>query len=304
MRVIGLILLVTWCTWLKAQVPISNLWLSTITEQRAQTQNELLIDAQWTQLTFSDGYSNQPYFVDPTSVLFTEMHTKEGQSQTDIWRLNIANKQQTRISNSLHSEYSPTPLLIGDNISVIKVNELGKQELWELSQGKPIKHWFSEIEPVGYHVWINPESALLFVLGEPHRLELAYEGRESIVIDTNIGASLWRIPGSYEFSYSKVIAPGKSELRSFSPLSQETKKLADLPEGADYYTWTPSGVLLTATSSAIHSWDKSSKTWKQILQTSKLCPGGITRMAVGPKSPEASYAESKYSLVLVCQSVK
>src|SRR4051812_9271744 len=62
------------------------------------------------------GYNNQPYFMaDGRSVLYTSNRNK----QTDIYRYDVASGKTTQVTDTSESEYSPTLMPDGKNISVV-----------------------------------------------------------------------------------------------------------------------------------------------------------------------------------------
>src|SRR6266571_3420478 len=64
------------------------------------------------------GYNNQPSFLpDGKSILYTSIREK----QADIYRYDLRAASTTQVTNTPESEYSPTMMLDGKSISVVRV---------------------------------------------------------------------------------------------------------------------------------------------------------------------------------------
>jgi len=234
-----------------AQAPVStDIWLGQL-----NWVNEKVVIEGLRKLTDLPRYTNQPYFFDEKTLYFTQSVMMNGVDQTDIFRLDVATLQIQNLTNSQDSEYSPTPMPNNQGLSVIKVNDSGKQELWQLNwEGNTVAHLLPGIEPIGYQVWVDDNHLMLFVLGEPHMLVKAdirdASDSSGAVVDTNIGPSLWRIPDSDFFSYT-VEELTAEETRWRLKFQHAKYNLASgvksilLPKAGYYYAWTPQGHILT-----------------------------------------------------------
>lgn len=273
--------------FVNAQTPSgSNLWIG----QLVKDGNELLIE-DLKQITKNNAYTNQPYFLDEDTLLYTQAIDDESISaseQTDIFQINLINGDTSNITNSSTSEYSPTPMpeLVG--LSVIRVNESGKQELWQLDlDGKPIRNLLPKIEPVGYHVWINQHELMLFVLGEPHKLVRADVRQPSSlgeVLDSNPGPSLFNIPNSKFFSYTQKKSsnseePWRLKIQSFANPSSIVVDSVSLPHSAYYYAWSHHGDLLTSDNGQLVAMDLS-KNDRRFRTVKGACKTSVSRIAV------------------------
>ncbi len=245
------------------------------------------------RLTDNDHYTNQPYFFDNSNLYYTQMIELDGIEQTDVMHFNLKTGELKNVTQSLESEYSPTPMLGKRAMSVIRVDANGLQELWEINaQGIPQKNITPSIEPVGYQVWLSKDEVALFVLGEPHTLQRVtlLEDSEStgIIIDNNIGASLVKFMRSPFMLYSQNI--DKNYLKSYHPKQNKSQNIVRLPENSEYFTVTPLGTLLTSDGEKIwyrrfiHKGDRISpfSKWNSIELEHENCGSGISRMAVSP----------------------
>ena len=249
-----------------------------------------------TALTNRADYDNQPFFLpDGETLLITSAIVEQGQEQMDSILYHFPSRKSRNITNSKFSEYSPTLMPNGSDISVIKVIA-DKQKLWRYplmktsaEEGLP-SELLKDVEPVGYHAWIDSSQVLLFVLGQPHTLQLAnIDTQTSQIIDRNIGASLYKIPGTDLMSYTATKDEGDNplwDLKSFDPKTQKIKVLSKLPAGAYYYGWSGDGLAIAAQGSVLKQWDikHPSQNWQVFADLSETCPKGITRLTTNAQN--------------------
>jgi Tol biopolymer transport system component len=237
-----------------------------------------------TNISNSPGYDNQPSFVPDGSAILFASQRGEG-NQTDIYRYDIASRAVTRLTNTPESEYSPIVTPDGKTFSVIRQGTDGSQYLWryDLTGGNG-RQALANVNPVGYHVWTDETHLLLFVLGgqgKPNTLQYADTATGTAeVIDSSIGRSLLRRPGTDTFSYVSRPAGGRWVVKSFDP---KTRALATIVETVDQNTsedcaWLPDGRLLMASGSKIMAWTSGSG-WTELADFSASGTGRITRLA-------------------------
>lgn len=251
------------------------------------------------KITDTPTYTNQPYFFNSDRTLaYTQMVTADSTGQTDIFVYDFASNTSKNLSNSPSSEYSPTPMPDGKGLSVIRVNAQGKQELWSLGidSGVATQNLLPAVEPVGYHVWDGKTKVLLFVLGEPHTLRLASVNQQmdqGRVLDTGIGPSLWAIPGSSLFSYSKQIDDNTWQLRAVDTAKKTSVALINMPDGSYYYAWSPKGYAVTAVGNKLYQWQYKSDAskWTEFADLSAVCSVGVSRL---------SFSQQGDKIALVC----
>jgi hypothetical protein len=243
------------------------------------------------KITDTSSYTNQPYFINGDSALvYTQMIKGVNISQMDIFVYDFATQSSTNLSNSLTSEYSATPTPDGKELSVIRVNSEGKQELWSLqfNDGEAIKNLLPGVEPVGYHVWDGATKVLLFVLGEPNTLRLASINKPTDlgrVLDTKIGPSLWSIPNSNLYSYTKNIDETTWQLRSVNTQTNSAAALVNMLVGSVYYAWSPESYAVTAVKNKLYQWkyESGDNKWTEFVDLTEQCPGDISRVSFSSK---------------------
>jgi dipeptidyl aminopeptidase/acylaminoacyl peptidase len=237
-------------------------------------------------VTTRPGYDNQPNFVPSGhAFLYTSVH-EDGQA--DIYRYDLDRRTSSRITTTRESEYSPTPLPKGAGFSVVRVEADSTQRLWAFAaDGTHPRLVLDSIKPVGYHAWGDDHTLILFVLGTPSTLQIADANsptRWGEIIARDIGRSLQRIPGRKAVSFVQRDSVAGSWLEEVDARTHQVTKLVKAPAGADFFVWTPSGIVLTASGTTLYQWDpQRGGNWETV---SDFAPAGltnVTRLAVSPK---------------------
>lgn len=228
------------------------------------------------------GYNNQPSFLpDGRGILYTSIRDK----QADIYRYDLRASSTTQVTNTPESEYSPTLMLDGKSISVVRVEADGTQRLWKfpLAGGSPALV-LEKIKPVGYHLWIDQDTLALFVLGKPNTLQLVdlRSGKAEWVAD-NPGRILRRVPHQNKFSFVHKVSDQEWLIKTFDLKTRSVATFIKTFPGAEDYAWTPGGVLLMANGSKLFARKESDWAWVELADLSSAGLKNITRIAVSPK---------------------
>lgn len=220
---------------------------------------------------------------DGHGILYTSIRNK----QADIYRYDLRDEATTQVTNTPESEYSPTLMPDGKNISVVRVEADGKtQRLWKfpLDGGAP-SLILENIKPVGYHLWIDDHTLALFVLGDsgkPNFLE-TYDMRtqESEFLVSNPGRVLRKVPNQNKFSFVHKIAERNWEIKAFDLHSHTIASLIATVPGVEDYAWLPNGKLLMAKDSKLFAVvPLTGGKWEEVADFSKAGIKRITRIAV------------------------
>ena len=231
------------------------------------------------------GYNNQPFFLpDGRSVLYTSIRN----GQADIYRYDISSGATRQVTNTPESEYSPTLMPDGKNISVVRVEADGTQRLWRfpLAGGAP-SVILENIKPVGYHWWLDRNTLALFVLGgggKPATLQIAdvRTGKAEIITE-NPGRILRLVPHQDKLSFVHKLSDQEWLIKALDLKTRQISTLIRTLPGSEDYAWTPKGVLLMAKDGKIFKWDQSKdKDWVEIGEFSAGLKS-LTRIAVSPK---------------------
>ena len=232
-------------------------------------------------LTARPGYDNQPSFSpDGSSVYYSS--AREG--QTDIYRYDLGPGRSQPVTATPESEYSPTVMPDPRRLSVIRVERDSTQRLWSFAlDGSAPRLVLDSIKPVGYHVWLNADTLFLFVLGTPATLRRAELGQGTAeILARDIGRTLLGIPGRHAISYVQRDSTG-GWIRSLDPVTGAGENIARLPEGNEFYAWTPQGDLLSARGNRLLRWAAAPQAWETVREFTEPGLQKITRLAVSPR---------------------
>ena len=251
------------------------------------------------------GYDNQPFFApDGGALYFTSDRPVDGPPapplaagqkprgpQTDIYRYDFASRRISRVTTTAESEYSPTVTPDGNHLSVIRVEADGTQRLWRFTiQGGNPSVVLSDVKPVGYHSWLDANTLVLFVLGQPATLQVA-DARtgKAEVVTPNIGQSIQRMPGG-GISFVQQAGEGSARTLTITQITLEhgkpvTKALTPAVAGATqaHVAWTPDGTLLMAHNGSLYAWRAGQTEWKAVADLKAKGLSNVTRLAVSPK---------------------
>lgn len=268
-----------------ANVPSTDIYLADFSER-----GDRLTIGRPADITRRKGYDNQPSFSPDGSALY---YTVIGDDkQADIYRYVLESGAARRMTQTTESEYSPTITPDGKYFSVIRVEADSSQRLWmfPLAGGKP-ELVLEAIKPVGYHVWADSKTLVLFVLGTPNTLQVVdVPSQKAETITANIGRSLHKIPGSGQVSFVQRISDSDLVIKSLDPKSRKIAPLVKMLPGSEYCAWTPAGTLLMATGTKIFKFNPAKdKEWQEAVDLSKDGVKGISRIAVSPKGNKIAF---------------
>jgi dipeptidyl aminopeptidase/acylaminoacyl peptidase len=233
------------------------------------------------------GYDNQPSFTpDGSAILFTS--NRDGR-QTDVYRYDIDTGDLRQLTDTPESEYSPIVTPDGDGFSVIRVEADDRQRLWRFAlDGTGPRLVLEDVEPVGYHAWIDARRVALFVLGatgQPNTLQIADTTTgTSEVITSRIGRSIHTRPGSSIVSFVRMPAEGPWLVEALDPASREVATIARTVDDnrSQDTAWDPAtGRLLMARGSQVWAWERNGG-WRLLGDLGPFGLRNITRIAVNP----------------------
>ncbi len=236
-------------------------------------------------ITESPGYDNQPFFTpDGESILYA---SADGFGQTDIFKYNLKSRSERRLTFSPESEYSPTVTPNGAYISCVILKRDGDQKLWQYPKDGAIPSKLSNKDNVGYHAWLNDSTVYAFVLGTPSTLEsIMLSNDKAKKVASSPGVTIQKIPASNKISFVDMSDKKRWMIKSYNP---DTNSFEDIIHTVDskseFYTWTPSGILLSGDGHKLYKYNpKSDSDWVELADLSDYGIDSFTRLAVSPKS--------------------
>ena len=255
-------------------------------------------------ITNNPGYDNQPFFApDGRSVLFTSVRGTppaggDGSlTRTDVYRYDIGAGTVSRVTQTAEGEYSPTVMLDGRRISVIRVEADGTQRLASIAPSGPkieVDVLLPNVKPVGYHAWADEHTVAMFILGgsgAPATLQVAdMRTGNARVLATDIGRSIQRMPGagaSRRISFVQRERDGDKIALTIKELDPATGQITPLTPAVDGAreadtAWMPDGTLLMAKDGVLYGWKRGQNGWNEVASLTRLSLSGVTRLAVSP----------------------
>jgi len=233
-------------------------------------------------ITHQPGYDNQPWFTpDSRSMLFT---SARGETQTDIYRFDVASRATTRLTQTPESEYSATGMPGGQRFSVIRVEADMTQRLWSFANdGSDPKIVIEALKPVGYHVWIDANNVASFVLGSPNALaHTDVRTGKSDTLARDIGRSLTLLPDKSGFAFVRRVDSTTSMVTAMTWPGRQTSDLFPLPPRTQDLVWLGPGHVFSASGSTLLSRRTGASSWTTVGDFSAAGLTDITRMAVSP----------------------
>ncbi len=237
-------------------------------------------------VTARPGYDNQPFFLRHDRALLYTSVREDGQA--DIYRYELDRKTSIRLTATPESEYSPTPLPADEGFSVVRVEADSTQRLWAFAaDGSQPRIVLDSIQPVGYHAWGDDHTLVLFVLGSPATLQIAdarSPAARGAVIARDIGRSLQRVPGRAAVTFVQRDSVAGPWLEEVDVRTHRVTRLVKTPPGADFFAWTPSGTVLTASGATLYQWDpRRGGDWEAVVDFASAGLSNVTRLSVSPK---------------------
>ncbi len=234
------------------------------------------------------GYNNQPYFSpDSLSLLYSSEENK----QTDVFRYTLATGKTDQLTQTLQSEYSPTPMADGKRFSVIQqINtegpDKGAQKLvaFPFTGGKPELLFYEPGKKVGYHTWIDNNRVAAFILGEPHTLQIIdLKTKKAVIAAANIGRSIYFLPEKKAVSFTHYEDSKDGIIKTVDVDSLELTSLVPMKTGGEYYAWNPEGEISMAVGSKLFKYKPGKDTdWQEIADFSSSGITKVTRLAISP----------------------
>jgi Tol biopolymer transport system component len=231
-------------------------------------------------LTDRDGYDNQPFFEPEGGGL---LFTRQVDEQTEIFRARTDTWVVAALTDTPESEYSPTVVPGGLEISLIRVESDGTQRLWAVRRdGSAPRVVLEHLAPVGYHAWTPGGALVTFVLGEPATLQLAdLAAGTGVTVAADIGRSLHPLPDGSGFSFLQRLE-GAWRIRSLDLESGDLGELGAPFEESQDMAWTPDGRILMGSGSRIAGRSVDGA-WEVLGDLAASGVHGITRLAVHPE---------------------
>ncbi|MDT0552469.1 hypothetical protein [Urechidicola vernalis] len=241
-------------------------------------EQEFVMISNGKNVSNNPGYDSQPSFIDNNTLVFSSTNN----DQTDIALYNIKKDKKRWVQETQSSEFSPTKVINEDAISLIKQGLDNTQKLYKYGINDSTQIALVEDLIVGYHTWINGETAALAIL-ENNGLSLNIyntKTKENETVVTNIGRSLHKIPKSDLISYIDKSEP-QWKIMSFNTTSKSSDFIINVIESSEDVFWTSKGILVTGVDNKIYKFEPNKdEDWVKIGTLKDESLTNITRISI------------------------
>jgi Tol biopolymer transport system component len=259
------------------ELPGTDIWLARIT-------NGLPVEP--VKINTGIGYNNQPHFSEDGSVIYYTREMSDGKAaQTDISAFNTKTTITTMVNNTPESEYSPTPIPDRNALSVIQVEADQKQRLWaiDVASGN-MDLLLADVEPVGYHAWINDSEVAMFILGDSFTLQIAsLDNKDASLVADNIGRSIRKHPQTGEILFvDKNREPW--QIAAFDPITKQVRGVMPLFPANEDFTIDANGNYWSGNGSKLYKRPAGDSRWELMADFKTFGINHISRLAINLNS--------------------
>jgi len=237
------------------------------------------------------GYNNHPFFFSNTELYIASQSPQ--QSQPELYSLNLSTGVRTRVTDTPDGEYSPKPVGDGQNFSAVRMEFTQGdtlQRLWQFpisrsTKGQPI---FTDIDNVGYYLWLSTRELLLFLVDKPNqlvRVEVGNSRKE--VLAVNPGRCIRRITGigAYFVQKSSSLSQPWKVMKWDQRATgrNQISEVVNTLNGSEDFAVMSDGSLIMGNGPILYRYRPGvDRTWKKMADFSYYNIQKITRLEVSP----------------------
>ena len=272
-----LILAIGVASWVQAQVPITQLY------SFEWSGDSNIVDSPRYLTDFNaNGYNNQPYFIDEDQLCFTlAWHIDD---QTDIFHLDLITNEVYPITETAsYSEYSPR--FQEGRWTCVRVDTAQNQFLWSYpedgeDQGKSL---LTDQNKVGYYQFLNSDSIVVFLTGEPNKMGIVSKSTSDVFYFTsNIGRSFYIQDD--KILYLHKLTEDSWYIKSYDPELRRASIVCKSMKGVEDFYVTKEGDLLAAKGAMIYKYlSDGPGIWSPWIDLSMYSIDQITRLVANEK---------------------
>jgi dipeptidyl aminopeptidase/acylaminoacyl peptidase len=270
--------------------------------QNANPVNLWLLDLQWTgnhlsvgapvKLTHDEGSNSQPSFTpDGRAVVFSAVRDTGSNARSDIYRIDLATRAETRVTHTPENENSPTVNERGEYVAVrwqpaTLFKEFGP---WVYaSDGTPKRAVLRAPDTTGYYTPLpSGDYALTRPKAKTFTLAL-FDSRSGAIVDVDSGLPALpavRIPGENALSYVRIDTAGAHNvIRRLDLATRATSTLGPTLVGRAAHAWvTGHQTILMAKGSTLYARTVRDTTWHAVTTFDNPELRAATAYVVSPK---------------------
>ncbi|WP_296385331.1 nuclear transport factor 2 family protein [Winogradskyella sp.] len=238
------------------------------------TQNNKISVTNHKNISKSEGYDNQPSFLNDEKILYAS--TRNG--QTDIMQYFDNYGSKVWLNFTEGGEYSPLKIPNKNAVSAVRLDKDGKQRLYSYSLSNGESTELIEDLVVAYYTWSDENTIVSAIIeGDDLNLyvtDLAEEKSRKYAI--KVGRSFHKIPNSNLVSFISKKNEKQWQIKSLDPITGETRIIANTMPGIEDICWLNSKTLLSGKDSMLYKLTlKSDNNWKKVTD---LSSNGITKI--------------------------
>ncbi|MDG3583556.1 VOC family protein [Galbibacter pacificus] len=229
-------------------------------------------------------YDNQPSFIDNNLLLYTSTRNH----QTDIKEVDLRKKTQQWVTNTPGNEFSPQATPKTNIYAAIRLDNDGKQRLYNYSS---LNGGYEELisdQTIGYYSWYDKNTIVSFVPEEDNSKLVVnnLKNQTNFTFKENIGRSICKIPNTNLVSYIDK-SSDVWEIRSFDPISGTDAFIANTLEGSEDMAWGQDGTILMGKEEVLYKYNpKGDQKWIPVSSLEYFNLKGITRLAISPNGKQ------------------
>jgi len=258
-----------------------------VVDTQGKGGNLMLLPATANLLTNRPEYDNQPSFINDSELIFSAADEK---GNHDLILYSFRTKKFTNLTKTPdRSEYSPSMTECGSYFAAVVVEPDGKQRLWLYPvTGDAPELLYEDIFPVGYYDWYDAKAAM-FVLGEPNSLVYARAKGSVDTLDTSIGRTVKKRPGTAEITYidrkNSLKSPEGEQfaIASYNLKTGVRKTYGYALPGSQDFIWIDKSHLAMAKGDEVYVKPITKSDWISAGKIESVSHQGISRMAYSPE---------------------
>ncbi|MFK7834397.1 MAG: nuclear transport factor 2 family protein [Winogradskyella sp.] len=226
----------------------------------------------------NQGYDNQPSFLDDRYIVFAS--TRSG--QTDIAKYDTRYNAKIWINFTDGSEYSPIKIPNQQEVSAVRLDTDGKQQLYAYSLRNGESTELIKDLVVAYYTWADAETVVSAVI-EDEKLNLYVSNIINATnkkYASNVGRSFHKIPDSDLISFISKTNKNQWQIKSLNPKTGKIKVIANTLKNVEDICWLDSKTLLLGKDNILYKLRlQRDNNWKKVADLASLGITKITRLA-------------------------
>ena len=245
--------------------------------------NLWVVDLKWTgnrltvgvpvKLTHDDGTNSQPSFTpDGRAIVFSAQRDTGAGARSDIYRIDLASRKETRVTHTPENENSPTVNERGEYVAVRwQPATLFKQfGPWVYSaDGTPVRGVLRAPDTTGYYTPLpNGDYALTRPKSKTFSLGL-FDAKTGAIVDVDSGLPALpaqRVPGERALTYVRIdSADAHNVIRRIDLATRQTSTLGPTLIGRTAHAWVPGhGMILMAKGNVLYARSATDTIWRPV----------------------------------------